>query len=46
MALVAQTEADERDALNDYIEAHVHGPLLLARVTQRARGNTTPRTVA
>jgi hypothetical protein len=31
MPLVAQAEADGRDALDDYIEAHVHGPLLLAR---------------
>ena len=31
MSLVAQAEADGRDALDDYIEAHVHGPLLLAR---------------
>ena len=30
MALAAQAEADGRDALDDYIEAHVHGPLLLA----------------
>src|SRR5215216_6472722 len=31
MALAAQAEADGRDALDDYVEAHVHGPLLLAR---------------
>ncbi|CAL9626529.1 DUF3626 domain-containing protein [Streptomyces sp. enrichment culture] len=31
MALVALAEADERDALNDYIEAHVHGGVELAR---------------
>ena len=31
MSLVAQAEADGRDALDDYVEAHVHGPLLLAR---------------
>ena len=31
MSLVAQAEADGRDALDDYIEAHVHGPLLVAR---------------
>jgi hypothetical protein len=31
MPLLAQAEADDRDALDDYIEAHVHGPLLLAR---------------
>lgn len=30
MALVSVAEADERDALDDYIEAHVHGPLRLA----------------
>lgn len=33
MALVAQAQAEAhaRDALDGYIEAHVHGPLLLAR---------------
>ena len=31
MGLVAQAAAAERDALDDYVEAHVHGPLLLAR---------------
>jgi hypothetical protein len=31
MALAARAQADGRDALDDYIEAHVHGPLLLAR---------------
>lgn len=31
MSLIALAEADERDALNDYIEAHVHGGVLLAR---------------
>jgi hypothetical protein len=29
MHLVALAEADDRDALDDYIEAHVHGPLRL-----------------
>lgn len=29
--LVAMAEADERDALDDYVEAHVHGPLDLGR---------------
>lgn len=31
MGLVPLAEADDRDALDDYIEAHVHGPLCLAR---------------
>ena len=31
MALVARAAAADRDALDDYIEAHAHGPLLLAR---------------
>ncbi|WP_435178000.1 DUF3626 domain-containing protein [Actinacidiphila sp. bgisy145] len=31
MALVALAAADRRDALDDYVEAHVHGPVLLAR---------------
>lgn len=30
MALVSIAEADDQDALDDYIEAHVHGPLRLA----------------
>ena len=30
MGLVSLAEADERDALDDYIEAHIHGPLRLA----------------
>ena len=30
-ALAARAEANGRDALDDYIEAHVHGPLVLAR---------------
>lgn len=29
MSLIALAEADTQDALDDYIEAHVHGPLLL-----------------
>lgn len=31
MSLVALAEADDKDLLDDYIEAQVHGPLLLAR---------------
>ncbi|MET8245107.1 DUF3626 domain-containing protein [Streptomyces sp. NPDC005202] len=31
MSLVALAEADEQDALNDYIEAHVHGGVDLTR---------------
>ncbi|MCD9874423.1 DUF3626 domain-containing protein [Streptomyces guryensis] len=31
MSLIALAEADEQDALNDYIEAQVHGGVLLAR---------------
>ncbi|GGX30200.1 DUF3626 domain-containing protein [Streptomyces lomondensis] len=31
MSLIALAEADEQDALNDYIEAHVHGGVDLAR---------------
>lgn len=31
MALVALAEADERDPLDDYVEAQVHGPVELAR---------------
>ncbi|NEC84327.1 DUF3626 domain-containing protein [Streptomyces sp. SID12501] len=31
MSLVALAEADTRDALDDYIEAQVHGPVALAR---------------
>ena len=31
MDLVAAAEADDRDVLDDYVEAHVHGPLVLAR---------------
>ncbi|MEU5598330.1 DUF3626 domain-containing protein [Streptomyces sp. NPDC020298] len=31
MSLLALAEADEQDALNDYIEAHVHGGVLLDR---------------
>lgn len=31
MRLVALAEADEQDALNDYIEAQVHGGVVLAR---------------
>lgn len=30
MSLIALAEADEQDALNDYIEAHVHGGVSLA----------------
>lgn len=30
MALIALAEADRQDLLDDYIEAHVHGPLVLA----------------
>jgi hypothetical protein len=30
-ALVALAEADDQDALDDYVEAHVHGPVDLAR---------------
>lgn len=29
--LVERVEADEQDALNDCIEAHVHGPVVLER---------------
>ena len=29
MSLIALAEADEKDALDDYIEAHVHGPVVL-----------------
>ncbi|WP_248502207.1 DUF3626 domain-containing protein [Streptomyces sp. D2-8] len=31
MPLIASAEADEQDALNDYVEAHVHGGVDLAR---------------
>ncbi len=31
MALVELAEADDQDALDDYIEAQVHGPVLLGR---------------
>ena len=31
MSLIALAEADRQDALDDYIEAQVHGPVLLAR---------------
>jgi hypothetical protein len=31
MDLIALAEADDQDALNDYIEAHVHGSVLLVR---------------
>ncbi|WP_340374270.1 DUF3626 domain-containing protein [Streptomyces sp. SS7] len=31
MPLIALAESDERDALNDYVEAHVHGGVDLAR---------------
>ncbi|MGW0821346.1 DUF3626 domain-containing protein [Streptomyces sp. NPDC002845] len=31
MSLIASAEADDQDALNDYIEAHVHGRVLLER---------------
>ncbi|MER7915989.1 MULTISPECIES: DUF3626 domain-containing protein [unclassified Streptomyces] len=31
MGLIALAEADRRDALDDYIESHVHGGVLLAR---------------
>lgn len=31
MGLVERAQADSKDALDDYIEAHVHGPLLLDR---------------
>jgi hypothetical protein len=31
MSLIEMAEADEQDALNDYIEAQVHGPVCLAR---------------
>lgn len=31
MALIALAEADDKDALDDYVEAQVHGPVLLAR---------------
>ncbi|MEV4558755.1 DUF3626 domain-containing protein [Kitasatospora sp. NPDC049285] len=30
MALIALAEADTRDALDDYVEAHLHGPVRLA----------------
>ncbi len=30
LALMPQADADDRDALDNYIEAHVHGPLRLA----------------
>ena len=29
MSLIALAEADDKDPLDDYIEAHVHGPLLI-----------------
>jgi Protein of unknown function (DUF3626) len=31
MNLIELAEADDQDALNDYIEAHVHGPVVLER---------------
>lgn len=31
MSLIALAEADDRDLLDDYIEAHVHGPIRLDR---------------
>jgi Protein of unknown function (DUF3626) len=31
MSLIALAEADEQDALDDYIEAQVHGPLMLRK---------------
>ncbi|MDD1063573.1 DUF3626 domain-containing protein [Streptomyces cocklensis] len=31
MSLIELAEADERDALDDYVEAQVHGPLVLER---------------
>ncbi|MFE9433473.1 DUF3626 domain-containing protein [Streptomyces sp. NPDC006640] len=31
MSLVELAEADDRDALDDYVEAQVHGPVVLAR---------------
>jgi hypothetical protein len=31
MSLIAMAEADERDLLDDYVEAQIHGPVLLAR---------------
>jgi len=31
MSLIELAEADDRDRLDDYIEAHVHGPLILDR---------------
>ena len=31
MNLISLAEADEKDRLDDYIEAHTHGPLLLRR---------------
>ncbi|MEV6027867.1 DUF3626 domain-containing protein [Streptomyces sp. NPDC052036] len=31
MDLIERAEADDRDALDDYIEAHVHGPVVPAR---------------
>lgn len=31
MSLIAIADADEKDLLDDYIEAHVHGPVLLER---------------
>jgi len=34
MSLIALAEADEQDALNDYIETQVHGGVVLARDTE------------
>jgi hypothetical protein len=31
LSLIALAEADDQDALDDYVEAHVHGPVLLDR---------------
>ncbi|WP_105969632.1 DUF3626 domain-containing protein [Streptomyces geranii] len=31
MSLIALAEADDRDALDDYVEAQIHGPVLLDR---------------
>jgi hypothetical protein len=31
MSLIALAEADERDPLDDHVEAHIHGPVLLVR---------------
>ena len=45
-ALIALAEADDKDPLDDYIEAHVHGPLTFADDVEASYRDTTVEAAA